>query len=230
MPRNVPLGLKNLLATGHCIEHSILVIEKDDDTFRWSTIDAVIDGDEFDARIKSRGPLKQSLGRAIDNVEVTLENVQSNFGGEFVGLTNKLDRATARVGRIFIHPTTGESWLRIEMQGIVASVQFTQDEFRLTVIHDAAGRGQLASRGTGRTCQFKYKDPDTCGATSSEPNCSKIRDDVAGCTGRSNEHGYGGFSKADNADTVNAPTSAPVNTQPQGWTQDAYRVATDYRI
>jgi Uncharacterized conserved protein (DUF2163) len=233
MPRNVPDELKTLLASGRAIEHStVTVITEDGDIFRWSTIDAQIMAEPYEARIKSVGALKQSLGRAIDNVEVAIENLASDYGADFVVLQNKLDGATVKIGRWFVHPDTGEEWHVFVMQGVAASVQFSQDEFKLTVIADLAARGQLGARCTTRTCQWEYKGAE-CGYAGEMPSCSKIYDDVNGCTGHSNEARFGGFPKAQNADTVNTAsygTVATTNANPQGWTQDAWSVATDYGL
>ena len=199
MPRTIPSGLQIWLNNYPLLEsHSTMSVylpySENADTFYYATLPLVIDGNEYNRALKSIGELKMSMGRAADRVEVRISNEDGLQGGIFTQSRDVLRGNLVRVGRLYRNPQQpGVEYHLILFQGTIASVSVSDTDVQLTVVSDMYRGGTVgATRQVSSTCQFKFKDPATCGYSGGLTTCNKLYSSADGCSGRANQHRYGG--------------------------------------
>src|SRR5690242_14611364 len=96
MPKSLPVIATNAVATGWWRYQPALIITLGDGTLlKYSTINITVGSDVFVNRLKSVGPMKQSLTDAPDNVSFSLWNADAVAGLALIDPTNALNGATA---------------------------------------------------------------------------------------------------------------------------------------
>lgn len=201
MPRSVSSGLTDWLDKSPLLEsHSTLKVYLPNapgaPTFYYATYPTRIGSNDYTKPLKEVGELKLSMGRAADRVEVVISNADGAQTGDFM-LANQIFTRGSQVtlGRLYRNPTElGTDHHVVLFQGTIAAFSANDIEIRLTLISDLYQGGMVgATRLVNATCQFTFKDPDTCGYVGSETVCSKVYDDATGgCLFYNNQHRYGG--------------------------------------
>jgi phage-related protein len=244
MPRTRPTGLKELLETGYAESHSIVALEfavpADAPTsatviFHYLGTSAITaDGVSYRARLSARNGvslLRQSLGAAVDRAEVTIEDADGAFTAELQQFNLSLDGAKIRIGRVWQNLDTQQQYVAWLMSGVVADVQSGDTAIQLSAVADSYSGGAIGGgRVATRACQFDFKGRE-CGYTGALETCNKLYQDAGGCSGRSNQHRYGGFVHLQGRNAVggavgNAPP--PVASAAAGIPSGVYNVVRDY--
>lgn len=217
MPRTLPSGLTTWLNNFPLLEsHSTLSVylpfSEDADTFYFATLPTVLDGEEYRGALKNVGELKLSMGRAADRVEVTISNVDGLQGGIFLQSRDVLRGNVVRIGRLYYNPQDPTTQHHVILfTGTIASVSVDETDIRLSIVSDLYGGGMVgATRLVSPTCQFKFKDANTCAYSGGETTCNKLYDDAGGCSGRSNQHHFGGALFKDSKAGLQTIVGGPV--------------------
>ena len=79
----------------------------------------------------------------------------------------------------------------------------------------------------GADVPWTFKDPATCAFVGPESTCNKLLDDPGGCSGRANEHHFGGFPYIKSGDTISDAAGIQSNLQYQTIIQPASLTAEE---
>ena len=171
-----------------------------------------LNGERYEGEIVSTSGLRASLGTSVDRIDVTVQNVDWSWTKLAREPRTLLTRVT--VGRAIARAREGP-WAHIIMlNGIIVSIPSNEQYATLQCISDLYAAPAIgAIRQIARPCQWKYKDPRTCGYTGPEPTCNKIFESADGCAGRNNQHRYGGFLYDTGKDSLYLPAPDP-NSNP----------------
>jgi len=186
------------------------------DSLRIAGSAIVINGEQFEGGIISTSGLRASLGNSVDRIDVRVSNTDWRWTRLARQPRTFLTRAI--IGRS-VRTSQSASWTSLTLlTGIVASVVSDEREATLQCISDLYAAPSVgAIRTIARPCQWKYKDPRTCGYTGPEPTCNKIFESPDGCLGRNNQHRYGGFTYDTGKDSLSIPPPDPTgNPDPGG--------------
>jgi len=177
---------------------------------------AIINGVEYLGGIIGATPLKATLGSSVDRVDITIQNVDWRW----THLARRPNRSLTRcyVGRA-VRPTRAAAWQHVQLlTGIVVGMPSDEAAVTLQCISDLYAAPQVgALRSIARPCQFKFKDPRTCGYNGIETVCNKVYESTGGCLGRNNQFHYGGWLYDMGKDSLTFPAPDPTgNPDPGG--------------
>ena len=158
MSRVLDPELQALIDSGHCEDHTAVVITLGDGTtiLRLATAEVNVDGDLFLANLKETEGLKMSLTRAYDRTKLSAQNVDKVLGQQLTGMTNSLEGATAMLGHIFIDPRTGTVYYDEKLPGDILTGQVDEETVELSFVADIYG-GMVVGDTVGSV--FPYQDP-----------------------------------------------------------------------
>jgi phage-related protein len=200
MARQIDSSLKDWLVKAPLLEsHSYcsvyLPASENSDTFYFATTPVSINGTVYDRPLKEVGDIKLSGGRAADRLEVILDNSDGLVGGIFLSDRSVLVGAQVVVGRLYRNDRDpGREYTIPMFLGTISSALVLDAEVRLTVISDLYDGNLVGgTRQVSKTCQWKFKGAQ-CGYAGVEAACNHLLDSAGGCSGRSNQHRYGGFA------------------------------------
>ena len=214
--RELPDGLKALLRRKGRVEtHSTLTLITTDfyeaaTTYHLGTAGITADGIYYEPYLKTVGVRRSSITRAVDRVEALIFNTDSRFGPHLINLPNRSHGAIAKVGRYWRDMDSGDSYHLVLMQGIVQTAKANENELRVGILSDIYAKSIGGGRRTARKCQWTFKDAETCGYSGTETTCNKLYDSSGGCSGRSNQHHYGGFIYIQSQSAVAGGSAKPV--------------------
>ena len=217
MPRAVDTDLTELLALHSCNTQTTLdIMPAGEDPIYVATDDFTVGGRDYTPDLMETGPIQQTVGASTNRVTAKITNVDKVFGGLLIN--GGLVKAEAIVGRFFrdeqtakASPNTGE-WAEL-FRGEVVPLELTESEAILEIVHDLTAAGYVIANTTlAERCQWAYKHAETCGSTSIEPDCNKMRRSKYGCLGRSNEFRFGGMEFPE----MQLPTAPPGPIEPPG--------------
>lgn len=212
MPRLLPPAFLSKSAPGRNIAtHSTLQLtllgEGTASTgYFFSTAKIVVDTVTYQPHLVKTAQMQTSLARAVDRVELQLQNMDDVLGIDLIKAREDLYGAEVRVGRFRKDLESGAEAHKILFSGVVTSITVRQDIVIVTVISDAyAGVSVGADRRAARLCQFIFRHLLTCGYAGTQMVCNKMLNDGGGCEGR---HGsplkqakYGGMAYIEAAPT-----------------------------
>ncbi len=215
MPRNFPAGLNELLARpNRNIEtHSTLTLfvpnEATTISYFFATANLVIRGVPFLGLLRETSAARSSLTRTVDRAELTIANEDTVFGRELIDIQEGLFGTEVRLGRYWRDVDSGVEFQRELLQGVVAGVDVNENVIKLSLVSDAYAAASIgASRRVTKSCQWRFRDPLTCGYAGAELVCNFLLNDTGGCQGR---HGdplkrakYGGFAYIESKASVTA--------------------------
>jgi hypothetical protein len=175
-----------------------------------------IDGVVYESGLISTSGVKSSLGSSVDRIDITVQNADWRW----TKLNRQQHSALNRVyvGRAF-QPVRDGAWAHITLlSGIIVGIPSNESTATIQCISDLYAAPNVgALRQVAKSCQWKYKDPRTCGYTGPEPTCNKIFESPDGCLGRNNQHRYGGWLYQIDKDTLYIPAPDPnANPDPGG--------------
>lgn len=192
--RTVSPQLSALLALGSCNTQTTLAIYPKTGPNLYFATDAVtISGQAYQPHLIRTDVIRQSILVPTDRVRVQIQNVDRAIGAVIAAET--LTRAEAVVGRLYRNenkPSEAE-WVEL-FRGESVPVEINESAAVIEVVSDLVAAGYCVGNWTlASNCQFVFKDPATCGYTGAETTCNKRRKSVDGCSGRNNEHRFGGM-------------------------------------
>jgi len=195
MPRDLPTGLKELQSTrtGWAETHTTLALKTKHGNFWLATSRLVVDDVRYTPDLRETGELKQSLTSAVDRVEVSIQNVDLVFGLKFVAAVDALHGARAVVGRYWRDLRNGAEYHKALLTGVVVSAPGNEQAVTLTVVSELYASRQIGGRLVARNCQWRFKDPTTCGYVGPLLTCNKLLQSADGCQGRARQHRYSGY-------------------------------------
>ena len=226
MPRTIDATLKTWLDTIPLLEsHSTFKVSlpftENSDTFYYATLPVNVGGQVYDRPLKSIGELKLSMGRAADRVEVRLSNEDGLNGGIFIQSRDAVRGSRVEIGRYYRNPQSPTTDYHVILfKGTIVSVSVDDRDIVLTVVSDLYAGGMIgATRVVATSCQFVFKDSATCGYVGAETVCNKRYTDAGGCSGRANQHRYGGALKRNNQVALQTTSGGlpAVNQQVKAW-------------
>jgi hypothetical protein len=186
-------------------------------------------GVAYQPRLRQTGPVAMSLTRSADRVDVVVENIDRLAGSQFVAIQDELYGSFAEFGRIWRDLRNPANSYQITLlTGQVIAARASESEVQLTLVSDIYASGAIAGQIVyGRSCPWTFKDPATCAFVGPEATCNKLLDDPGGCSGRSNEHHFGGFPYIKSVDTISDPAAIQKNVQYQTIIQPASLTADE---
>lgn len=188
------------------------------DTFYYATQETtyrLISPDVYVPRLKSVGSIVSQLGNGQGRVTIRLQNGDLGFRDDFaIDYVTSAGRTEASgsdmfigskvtIRRILIGEVSGspvETDL-IFLFGTVTGARYTEEFLELDVATDVNLAPTLSNRRVGSKCPWVFKGTE-CGYTGGLTTCNKLYTDSGGCSGRSNQHRFGGFPARDSAASI----------------------------
>lgn len=179
-----------------------------------ATAKLVITGVTFKADLRQSGAVRTSLTRAVDQVQVELQNVDTILGIDLIKAQESLAGAEAKFGRYWRDLDNDAEYHKGLLSAVVAGVDINENVVRLSLISDPYAAVSVgASRRVARLCQWRFRDPNTCGYSGAELECNFLINDTGGCQGR---HGdplkrakHGGFVYIESKTSISGAASLP---------------------
>jgi hypothetical protein len=203
MPRPFSNNLRDLLklssAKGSLVEeHTTLELTTTGltappETYRIATASLTISGISYTSHLRDAGVIKESITNSQNWNEALIENVSALFGPTWLNRLNEIQGAKVKIGRYWRDLETGQEYHEILFRGVVQRPQVDQNSVKLQSLSDIDAASIGGGRRVARKCQFKFRDPLTCGYSGVETTCNKLFNSPGGCSGRNNQHHYGGF-------------------------------------
>jgi hypothetical protein len=168
-------------------------------------------------RLRSTGPVAMSLTQSADRCDVVIENIDRLAGNEFVAVQDALYGSFAEFGRLWRDLRNPANTYQVTLlTGQVVAARASETEVQLTLMSDIYSSGAIAGQIIyGRSCPWTFKDAATCAFVGPQSTCNKLLDDPDGCSGRSNEHHFGGFPYIKSVDTISGAAAIQQNLQYQ---------------
>lgn len=163
----------------------------------------------YDRYLRKTGQLKQSITRAVDRCDITVENVSSLLGADWINRVDEIHGAAILVKRLYRDIDNGQTHVLQVMTGYVRSAKADQSAVILSAIPDTYQKSIGGGRRVARKCQWRFRDLETCGYSGAELTCNKLLNSAGGCSGRSNQHRFGGFVYMQPKDTVSGASGTP---------------------
>lgn len=139
MPRTLDPALQTLIDSGHCEDHTTLVLTLGNGTvLRFATAGMLIDGHTFLAELKDNDAFKMSLAQATDRTNLKAQNVDKVLGQTLLGIADALEGATAMLGIAFIDDE-GTIYHDDKMPGDVIAGAIDESEVQLRFVGDIYG-------------------------------------------------------------------------------------------
>jgi hypothetical protein len=208
MPRQLPTGLNELLARKNkrLESHATLQLSVSggalSQNYYFATAELNADGIVWQPQLRRAGAIKASLTRTATQVTLELQNVDTVLGIEFTQIQDFLFGATAKYGIYWRDLDSGAEFVDTMLTGVVAGLDVAQDVVTLSAVSEPYSSVSVgATRRVTRSCQWRFKQSDTCGYVGAETVCNLLINDAGGCQGR---HGdplkrakFGGFAYID---------------------------------
>lgn len=173
----------------------------------------------YTARLKSIGPIVTQLGNGQGRVTIRLHNgdldfrdsVEGNYvtsagSTVFTGMED-FSGALITVRRILTGTVSSVTTTTdlVYLFGRVTGSRYNEDYFELDCVTDVNLAPVLSNRRVGTKCAWVFKGTE-CGYSGGLTTCNKLYTDSGGCSGRSNQHRFGGFPVRDSAATIGKVT------------------------
>lgn len=142
-------------------------------------------GVTWEPALKQASEVKSSLTRSSDRCTVELFNADTELGKEFLSLGSAIDGAETVMGRHWIDLDSGMHFHDVLLTGALVAPPVDEDVVAVsTVSQPYANISVGASRRVSRSCQFNFRQPDTCGYAGSLLTCDFTLNGTGGCLGR----------------------------------------------
>lgn len=176
----------------------------------------LISPDVYEPRLKSVGSIVNQLGNGQGRVTVRLINSDLNFRDDFAidyvtdpgdtyGVGTDLFIGSLVTIRKILSGEVSGSPVQTDLIyafGVVSAVRYTEEFLELDIATDVnLPPPKLSNRRVGRKCSWVFKGSE-CGYSGGLTTCNKLYSDSGGCSGRSNQHRFGGFPARDSAASI----------------------------
>lgn len=161
----------------------------------------VIDGQEYENKLRSLGQIKFSLSSSPDSAEVKIENVSRELGFVLTNQVTVFDGATITIKRAF--KIADGSWEPYTLfVGQITDTKVDQESIIFTVTSDMSKRGtNVADRAITQRCIWRFNVNGSgigphCGWQTSQPgnplSCDLTLEGENGCRSHGNTQRFGG--------------------------------------
>ncbi len=197
MPRIVSSELQNLLAKPVIWTQTTLDLAPPSmSPIYIATAAFTVDGKNYIPHIISSGEIQMTIAAGTNMVRMELQNADLQWG--FAAESESLANIPATVGRAFKDYIGGNIIWQPLFAGIANAVEFDEEKVVLEIVNDLTAAGYVVAQWSlSDHCQYKFKQPDTCGYNGSLESCNLRRLSLDGCLGRNNEHHFGGMEFPD---------------------------------
>lgn len=144
-----------------------------------------INGTVYQPQLRRGSQIKSSLTRAADQATVELQNVDSEVGREFLSLGQALYGTDTKVGRFWKDLDSAEEFHRVMLTGVLVGLQIDENTCQVTAVSEPYANISVgATRRVTNLCQWKFREPNTCGYAGSLLTCNLMLNHADGCEGR----------------------------------------------
>jgi hypothetical protein len=196
MPEQLSTTLQQILALDEFYIQGYFVLVMPDNTiFRFATDEITISGNSFENFIEEFGEINNTLENPIDNVPITIQNLDITFINKIVSSRNDFKKATVSLGEYYYNKDKSLIDILEVFYGKPFNPKGNDSQLSFTVISPFDdGSTYVADRTLNDLCSFIYKDVATCGSTDVRSNCNKRRGVSDGCN---IDHRFGGWEFPD---------------------------------
>lgn len=175
MPRVLDPDLQSLIDSGHCEDHTAIVITLGDGTIvHFATAETLVEveGAEqtFAPQLRESDALQMSVNQALDNQQLRIQNVDMVFGQQLTSVSNALEGATAILVHLFRDPATSTVYYDEKMPGDVLAGAVAEESVELRFVGDIYA-AQVVTDTIASV--FPYQNPPATG-----PSVIRDPDDI----------------------------------------------------
>lgn len=192
--RNIEAGLRALIDTGDCQSHSAVEIYlKSGAVLYYATDQILVGATQYIDNLRQTGVVRHSRRRVVDSVEFEAQNIDSQLGLSLTSTAAVLDGARAKFRKIYV-ALDGTKHVRTLAQGQLATAVISELVVEAKLIGDLSTAGALAAwRALAAHCQWRFKDPRTCGAVTAATICTKRLTGANSCETHARRFRFSGF-------------------------------------
>ena len=195
MPRKMPAGLMELLARKdkQIKSHTTLEVLVDNGdivrNYYFASSTLMLNGVEFQPLLKNGSQIRSSLTRSADQATVEIHNADTAQGIEFLSTGQALYGASVKVGRYWLDELSLAQYHKVFLTGVVVGLEINENVVKLSAVSEPYAQVSVgATRRVVPSCQWKFRNPLTCGYAGTLLTCNFLLNHIDGCEGR---HGGG---------------------------------------
>ncbi len=157
--------------------------------YYFATAELLYKGVTWAPLLKAGSQIKSSLTRAADQATAELFNADTEIGKEFLALGQNLEGAEVKIGRYWKDLLSGGEYHKVMLTGPIMGFEIDENVVRITAVSEPYANISVgATRRVTSSCQWQFRNPNTCGYAGSLLTCNFLLNDTGGCEGR---HGGG---------------------------------------
>lgn len=146
----------------------------------------------FTADVIEDSSVKQSLTRQADQAQMGIQNVDRDIGLTLNTSATALVGAKAVVFKVFVKPDNSKLFHNM-LDGEVAYLDADENIGTIKIVSDTAPNvAFISNRRVQSHCPLVFKGK-ACGYSGVLTTCNKLYEDAGGCSGRENQHRFGGI-------------------------------------
>jgi hypothetical protein len=191
----MPAGLMSLLARKdkQVQSRTTLQIHIDNGdilkTYYFATAELNFKGVIWKPLVLQGSQIRATLGTAADKATVELHNADTEIGKEFLALGQNLYGAEVQVGRHWKDLLSGIEKHKVFLTGPLVGFEIEEKVVRISAVSEPYANIDVgATRRVALSCQWQFRNPNTCGYNGSLLTCDFTLNGTGGCEGR---HGGG---------------------------------------
>jgi hypothetical protein len=157
--------------------------------YYFATAELFFKGVVWEPLLKGGSQIRSSLTRASDNATAELHNTDTEIGKEFLALDSDLVGAELKIGRYWKDLESGGVYHKVMLTGPIVGLEIDENVVRVTAVSEPYANIDVgATRRVSLSCQWQFRNPNTCGYAGSLLTCDFTLNGTGGCEGR---HGGG---------------------------------------
>jgi hypothetical protein len=144
----------------------------------------------YENRLKRATPISAKLDDGLSSVTITIINADLDQRSEVYPYPDRYIGSFLTLYHILEAEDQG-GYLTI-FEGICVAIRYSEMSIDLDFVAETNRSKNLTLRTVGHKCPWEFKGAE-CGYSGAETVCNKLYTDAGGCSGRSNQHRFGGF-------------------------------------
>lgn len=155
-------------------------------------------------RLRRVSPLTLTLNGGFGRVSVAITNADLT---ETANIAASVTTWIGKTATLYKWITIDEGLITEQFEnvallvGIVTGYRLDETGLEIDLVTRANRASTLSNRRVGSKCPWTFKGTE-CGYSGVETTCNKLYDDTGGCSGRSNQHRFGGFPDRAGVETI----------------------------